>query len=333
MGVHPDHRRTGVLSALVREHLRWTREDQDRSIAVLKASQETIYGRFGYGVASSALRSRFAAGTTFTAPAAVRAQAEATTTRTTTASAEQGARWHALARACGEQAPGQVVRSLEDCERILRDVPESRGDREPARLLWAIREGRDVGCAYFHRSPTWSDGQQQGEVGVFFLISVDPGARLAPAERLTTIDLMGSTEYWVTPDDALALWLPSHRSIGGGGLSDSLWLRLVDLPTAVAERGHAADLDVVVLVHDDVLEDTAGTWRWTARDGVGALTRTDEPAEVTLGIGDLGAVWLGGQTLGARHAAGYVTQQRPGAVAELDAALRTPVGPTTTIDF
>ncbi|MEN3121061.1 sterol carrier protein domain-containing protein [Janibacter terrae] len=110
-------------------------------------------------------------------------------------------------------------------------------------------------------------------------------------------------------------------------------MRLVDLPTAVAERGHAADLDVVVLVHDDVLEDTAGTWRWTARDGVGALTRTDEPAEVTLGIGDLGAVWLGGQTLGARHAAGYVTQQRPGAVAELDAALRTPVGPTTTIDF
>jgi hypothetical protein len=91
------------------------------------------------------------------------------------------------------------VRSLEDCERILRDVPESRGDREPARLLWATREGRDVGCAYFHRSPTWSDGQPRGEVGVFFLISVDPGARLALAERLTTIDLMGSTEYWVTP--------------------------------------------------------------------------------------------------------------------------------------
>ena len=51
-----------------------------------------------------------------------------------------------------------------------------------------------------------------------------------------------------------------------------------------------------------------------------------------LSVGVLGAVWLGGQTIAARAAAGYVTGD-PAAVAALDAALRTPVGPVTTIDF
>lgn len=332
VGVHPDHRRQGVLSALVREHLRWTHEEQHRSIAVLKASQETIYGRFGYGVTSSALRSRFPSGTTFAAPDEVRALADATTTRTVTASEDQASRWHELARECGGQAAGHVVRSLEDSARLLRDIPESRGEREPARLLWATRDGRDVGCAYFHRSPKWDDGQPQGQVGVFFLLSTDAGARLALAERLTSLDLMSETEYWITPDDQLALWQPSLRSIGGGGMSDCLWLRLVDLPTAVTGRGHATDVDVVVQVRDDLLEHNAGTWRWSASDGDAALARTDTEPDVVLDIVDLGAVWMGGQSLAARAAAGYVAGDRD-AIARLDLALRTPIGPVTTIDF
>ena len=128
-------------------------------------------------------------------------------------------------------------------------------------------------------------------------------------------------------------WLPSPRALGGGGPTDNLWLRIVDLPIAVAERGHAAHLDVVVEIGDAILPEQVGRWRWTAtRDGVGALERTEAAADVTLDIGDLGAVWLGGQTIAARAAAGYVTGD-PAAVAALDAALRTPVGPVTTIDF
>ena len=333
VGVHPDHRRRGVLTATMAHHLRWTRDEQGRSLSVLKASEHTIYGRFGYGVASTVLRSSFGRGTSFAAPAQVRALADATTLRTTTVSPDQGDRWHDIARAAAATGAGQVVRSREDCARLLHDSPESRGDREPARLLWATRDGRDVGAASFHRTAKWSDGRPQGEVGVFFLVSTDDGARLALAERLVDLDLMGSTEYWVTLDDPLVQWLPSPRALGGSGPSDNLWLRIVDLPTAVAERGHAADLDVVVEIGDAILPEQAGRWRWTAaRDGVGALERTDAAADVTLDIGDLGAVWLGGQTIAARAAAGYVTGD-PAAGAALDAALRTPTGPVTTIDF
>lgn len=332
VGVHPDHRRRGVLSALVREHLRWARDEQHRTLSVLKASEAAIYGRYGYGVASRELMMTFAQGSAFAAPPAVVAVADATTTRMTPAGPEHAERLHALARRSGGVAAGQVVRTVEDFERILIDIPQSRGDREPARLLWATRDGEDVGCAWFHRTPKWSRGAPDGEVGVPTLISIDAGARLALARRLTSFDLMARTECWTAPDDPLVLWLAGQRP-HGAGISDDLWLRVLDLPTAVADRGHASDLDLTVEVTDTILPENAGTWRWTARDGAGQLVGHEGPADLTLDIADLGALWLGDQTVGARALAGYVTEHRRGAVAELDAALRTPTLPVAALNF
>ena len=332
VGVHPDHRRRGVLTALMRAHLRWTRDESGRSLAALKASEASIYGRYGYGVATRELMTTFAQGTTFAAPAAVEALAEATTTRMTTISPEQAERLHSLAQRCGTVAAGQIVRSVEDFARILTDIPESRGEREPSRLLWATRDGEDVGCAWFHRSPKWSDGGPAGKAGVFFVMNTDTGARLALARRLTTLDLMATTEYWTTLDDPLVLWRAGERP-HGSGVSDDLWLRVVDLPAAVADRGHAADLDLTIEVTDATLPDNAGTWRWTARDGVGRLDPAGGPGDLALDIADLGALWLGDQTVGARALAGYVVEHRPGAAAELDAALRTPTLPIASLNF
>src|SRR6266571_3071854 len=53
VGVAPTHRRRGVLRAMMRAHL----DDAHRrgeQIAALWASEETIYGRFGYGAAALA---------------------------------------------------------------------------------------------------------------------------------------------------------------------------------------------------------------------------------------------------------------------------------------
>lgn len=331
VGVHPDHRRRGVLSALVREHLRWTHET-GRPLAALKASEASIYGRYGYGVATRELMTSFAHGVTFAAPAAVEVAAGRTTTRMTTAGPEHAERLHALAQRCGQVAAGHVVRTVEDFARILTDVPEGRGEREPARLLWATREGEDVGCAYFHRTPKWSRGAPDGKVGVHVLMDTDVGARLALARRLTTFDLMSTTEYWTSLDDPLLLWQSGHRP-HGAGVSDDLWVRVVDLPTAVAERGHAADLDLTVEITDGVLAENAGTWRWTASAGQGRLLRHEGATDLTLDIADLGAVWLGDQTVAARARAGYVLERRAGAVARLDAALRTPTMPVPSWNF
>ncbi len=81
---------------------------------------------------------------------------------------------------------------------------------------------------------------------------------------------------------ALLLW-QSGEQPHGAGISDDLWLRVTDLPAAVADRGHGADLDVNVRVKDEVLPEDAGTWRREAGrrpahpDPAGRLARLLSP--------------------------------------------------------
>ena len=51
VGVLPTHRRRGILSALMRSQLANVR-GRGEPLAALWASEETIYGRYGYGLAS-----------------------------------------------------------------------------------------------------------------------------------------------------------------------------------------------------------------------------------------------------------------------------------------
>src|SRR3954470_11399086 len=51
VGVHPTHRRRGVLRSMMDTQLRDIHE-RGEPIAALWASEETIYGRYGYGIAA-----------------------------------------------------------------------------------------------------------------------------------------------------------------------------------------------------------------------------------------------------------------------------------------
>ena len=51
VGVSPTHRRRGVLRTMMDAQLRDIHE-RGEPIAALWASEETIYGRFGYGIAA-----------------------------------------------------------------------------------------------------------------------------------------------------------------------------------------------------------------------------------------------------------------------------------------
>src|SRR4029453_5268637 len=51
VGTYPTHRRRGVLRALMRAQLDDVHE-RGEPLALLWASEETIYGRFGYGLGS-----------------------------------------------------------------------------------------------------------------------------------------------------------------------------------------------------------------------------------------------------------------------------------------
>lgn len=71
------------------------------------------------------------------------------------------------------------------------------------------------------------------------------------------------------------------------------------------------------------------------RSGPGGVevTRTEAPAQLALGIADLGAAYLGGTTLTALAAAGRVTELVPGTLLPAAAAFGWPVAPSTGWGF
>jgi predicted acetyltransferase len=328
VGVHPDHRRRGLLTAMVRHHLEWTR-GQGLAISALHASEPGIYGRFGYGAAVTSRSVTLARGTSLHAPDLDGAAAEVETQLTTITDPGTAERLRAVDQASGAVQVGALVFEPSVYERICLEPATAHDAQEPRRVLFARRDGHDVGVAVLRRVQRWQDGRPAGRAAVSFR-GGQPAERLALLRRLVDLDLIASTTVsLVGDDDPLWHWVRGPRGADSGDAGDNLWLRLVDLPAAFAARGYSADCDVVLEVTDAVLPDNAGRWHLAVRGGQARLERADgDPdlaPDLALDVAVLGAAWLGSANLAAMTRAGLVSEHRPGAGGELWRALRTDV--------
>ena len=331
VGVHPDHRRRGVLTAMIGHHLRQVHDDGVR-VSALHASEPAIYGRHGYGLASLELVVHLGRGTPFTAPH-LEALAAVTSTRLS-AAADPDAPGRMRTCHLATAEAGSVVGDAGYHARVCQQLPEHARDKEPARVLFARREGTDVGYALFRRTEKWERGRPAGEVTVLWMVG-DPAARLTLLRRLVDLDLMTSVKVGtVGVEDPLLDWVGGPRGATDVVTSDSLWIRLVDLPRALEDRSWSAPCDVVVEVTDVAAPWNDGRWRIQADDaGAATVGRTTAEPHVRLPVEALGAAYLGGGNLLARHRAGLVEECRAGAVAELGRALRTDLAPTAAVGF
>jgi predicted acetyltransferase len=97
--------------------------------------------------------------------------------------------------------------------------------------------------------------------------------------------------------------------------ADALWVRLVDVPAAIAARTIAAGEPVVIEVADPFCPWNAGR----LRVGDGGVERTQASPDLALDVGALGSVYLGGFGFVQLARAGVVQELRPGAAALADA--------------
>src|SRR4028119_1586814 len=88
VGVHPDHRRKGVLTAMLRHHFEQVRQQDGTAVSALHASEPAIYGRYGYGLASLELEVSLGRGTTLTAPSLAESVAAVSTQLATVSDAD-----------------------------------------------------------------------------------------------------------------------------------------------------------------------------------------------------------------------------------------------------
>ena len=159
-------------------------------------------------------------------------------------------------------------------ERIVLTRPGmiTRGEtwwRSPAER--ARRDQRPV-IAAVHTGPDGDDGfvaatAGKGDIAGRALQVEDLHADGAAAEAalwrfLLDVDLISEVTAWARPlDEPLDLLLADPRDLTVTGVEDELWLRLVDVPAALAARGFADAPPVLLGVHDPLLETNAGVYR------------------------------------------------------------------------
>jgi GNAT superfamily N-acetyltransferase len=332
VGVHPDHRRKGVLTAMLRHHFEQVHEETGTHVSALHASEPAIYGRHGYGLASLELEVSLGRGTTLTAPELEDAATAITTHLATVSDPDVPKRM----REChlASAGLGAVVGEASYYARICHQLPEELRGKESWRVLFARRDGVDVGFAMFRRTHKWEKARPAGELSVWTLVG-DPAAQLVLLRRLVDFDLIGTVKVsGIGLDDPLLLWAGGPRATSDVAIYDSLWVRLVDLPEALRDRTWSAPCDVVVEVDDAMAPWNEGRWRIRADNaGEATVERTTAEWDVRLRVDALGAAYLGGGNLVALQRAGLVAERRKGAVAELSRAMRTEVTPGAAVGF
>jgi predicted acetyltransferase len=316
VGVRPTARRQGVLTALMRRQLADVHAVGE-PVAILWASEGRIYQRFGYGLACRRLMLAIdTREVRLNATAAVEGELR---------SAPAAEVRDELIKVYDQQVAtrtGWSERADQHWEYRLAD-PESR--RNGASTLKAVLHegpGGVDGYAIYRVKAEWTDQGPAGEVRIEEVVAASPDAYLALWRFLLTVDLTRKTvaERAAAVDEPLLQLVNEPRRLDAR-IADALWLRIVDLPAALAARQYAADVDLVLDVTDDLLTHNAGRWRLRASAFGGAsCERTTDEADLACDVKALGAAYLGDQVLGGLAAAGEVREVRPGAVARLSAA-------------
>jgi predicted acetyltransferase len=318
VGVLPTHRRRGILTAMTRSQL----DDVHRRgepLAALWASEETIYGRFGYGMASLTgefdLERVYGA---FRAPLVPEGQARLVGVE------EALDLLPPIYERVASRTPGMFARSPDwwETRSLSKEGFAWAGEGEQFR---AVLELDSVPAAYaiYRVTASWEAGSSTGVVRVAEAMG-DGGRATAQIWRyLLDIDWLRRIEAPLEPvDHPLFLLLVEPRRMRFR-IGDALWLRLVDVGAALSARTYAGPESVVFEVRDEFCPWNDGRWR--LQDG--RAERTTAPAELSLPVADLASTYLGGFTFAQLARAGRLEERADRAVERADALFRTDRAP------
>ncbi|MCI3269837.1 GNAT family N-acetyltransferase [Streptomyces cylindrosporus] len=316
VGVVPSHRRQGVLTALMRHQLSELRE-RGEFLSVLLASEAVIYRRFGYG--------------------------PATYTSRLTVPRHRAALAAPRAAAVPDSGSVEVLRRS-DCADILEEVYDRYRRAQPGALSrphrWWERGAGQPPIApaqryvALHRdSAGVPDGyasyslDASNTLTVDETIATDDSASTALARFVLGHDLVSQVVFKHCPPDHPLRWqLTDFRAGQVTDATDWLWVRLLDVPRALTARGWFTDGELVLDVTDPFLGEQ-GRHLLTVRDNKAECVPTDRAPDLSLDVGDLGSIYLGGTTPSTLVRAGHIRAHHPDAPALADALFRTARAP------
>ncbi len=317
VGVNPTRRRRGILTALMKRTLD-DAVSREEPFAALYASEAGIYGRFGYGPAAPAV------GYEIDAPhGRLRTPPRSVDDIRLVEAHEAIALLPSIHRLVQEATPGMML-GLPRRWEWLRHEPASWRDGATARFH-AVIENR--GYVTYRLKEGWRDGVPDGTVKVTSLVARDPDAYASLWQYCMTMDLMPHVSAGLRPPDEPL----RHALVDPGRLrttiSEPLYIRLVDLPTALMSRGYRAEGSVVLDVRDAFCPWNEGRWRLQAGPDGASCERTDAEADLTLDTSVLATACLGGVRVRSLVDAGRIDVHRDDAVTVLDLLFHTDRAP------
>ncbi len=307
VGVAPTHRRRGLLRSMytsLHQHI----AERGYPIAALTASEGGIYGRFGYGPATIetefTLDRRFARFHPDAAdPGGVRV----------VMAGEHRDEFAAVYDRYRRLTPGGLERPLPLWDDLLADWDDSRGGGSP----WFAFLHADGYLLYrVHGHPK--------TVRVEEFKAITPEAHNALWRALLGLDLVETVVATSHPGDVLPYLLTDARLVRTTAAEDGLWLRIMDVPTTLEARSYLADLDTVLQI-DDGFRSDGGRFALQIRNGRAQCVPTSAPAQLTMDLGVLGAIYLGAHRATSLTAANRIRTTDAALPARLDAAFGTDV--------
>jgi predicted acetyltransferase len=309
--VRPTHRRRGLLRQLIQMHVDDARQHGE-AISALWASEATIYGRFGYGIAVEGDE------ITFDTRQTLAAIGEPDTC-VWIEEAEAIERLPAIYARATAGRPGALHRDAAWWrERRFLEIPSLRGGGASVRRHVVIRRGDDdVGYVVYRQRPGFQDGVATGTTEMVELIAIDPRAEASLWQFIAGIDLFPIARWGNAPTDAVLPWIASDPNRVLRRRIQSLWLRVDDVAAALAARRYPVDGELRFAVGD-------ATWALVVEAGRGRCARTDAAPELCFAGTTLGSVFLGGVAVSTLARAGRITGE-PDAIARADRMFGWPV--------
>ena len=315
------HRRRGVARALLEAELR-TAQAHGAPIATLTVSESTIYGRFGFG------------------PAALARDLTIDTRRARWTGPQPAGRVHfvtadqlrehglALVEHVRLATPGQIAYDGILWDRQLGLMVDDEDAKKQRFVRYDDEAGQMQGFASYKLTENPDDFTQH-RLDLLHLVTATDDAYAALWRFVLEMDLVSEVRAHLRPVDEPVRWMVSDfRAVKVAEL-DHLWIRILDVPAALEARTYASPGRLVLRVADP-FGAADGTWAIEVdATGTAAVTATDEPADVSLTVQELGTSYLGGVSPLMLAAAGRLS----GDAAQLEALFRSPVAPFLSIWF
>lgn len=317
VSVLPTHRRRGVLTQLMAA-MHDDARARNEPAAMLTASESSIYGRFGYGIATWRLGMRAArAGIAFARPdeddGCMRLITRGEVERELPALYEQarGARAGMVSRP-DFWWPQVFLGFLFDKEKACFAAVHSDA------------QGNDDGYVAYEISDDWAGGLPDRRLSIFDMQASSAVARAALWRYVFGVDLISTVVATNLPiDDPLRHLVVDGRHVRVDYVNDNLWIAPLDAVALLGARTYAVPGRVVVRVHaPDGTQTTAAVEAGEA--GTSCTTTTEDP-DLACDSAVFGMCVLGGNRWSELAAAGRLEVARPEVLPLADAMfLATP---------